>query len=114
MEHEQREARRELWLAWETRYWEGVEARLGSSSSAGPQRTYDDVTVMLDPWSDEGECDFIVAESSLGLPGSSVPHIRFRDFWDRHEPSAIVGRTLELVERMRADPVHQMIHRARG
>ena len=103
------------WTAWVRLYWEVLEEHIGASGNSGQQRrTYEDVTIFVDPLAFEGDCDFIVADAAPANPPDHMPNFRLRAVWCRHKPAEVVARTVQLVERMRADPIHQMIHRTRA
>ena len=98
----EREARRERWLAWEKRFWDRIEASLGSSPGKGAGRLYNHVWVMIDFLTDDGLVNFGVAPAPAHGE-TTVRGYSIRGKWDSIEPDVVAKDVLTAVDRIRDD-----------
>jgi hypothetical protein len=112
MDESEQRLRTERWKKWDADFWSGIDAALGDSEAGGHARKYKDVWIIVDFITDEGLLNFGVVDAANIVAGAvSIPSLSLQAFWDRHEPSELVAKVLEMVQQQRSDPISRLMHR---
>ena len=109
--NEQARARTERWRKWEADLWNGLNAALDVQSTSGAARRFDDLWIMLDFLNDDGLIQLSAVDAVLPTPGGMLRGYCLRLHWDRHETTAVVEAVLEMVAKVRADPIFRLLHK---
>jgi hypothetical protein len=104
------EKRRGSWLAWESRFWESVDAHMGPGDT-GATRLYGDIWVMTDSINDT-LIRFAVCPAIAGSE-AVIGGFSFTARWTEMDAQEIANDVLALVKRVREDSVFRMQHRDR-
>jgi hypothetical protein len=108
---EKAQERTRRWREWEAKFWTAINATLGGDGPTGAARRYGDIWVMLDFFDNDGLIQLSVVDASLPALGGTMPGFSHKVYWDKVDAGAAAEKVMELVAKVRADPIHRLIHK---